>query len=506
MGLFSQTLGPSPSAPPSGGNFFQNAVTKNTPAPVAPAPKLGDGAAGEFAGNAVRAVAAPLFSLGGSIEGALGMKQGAASAKATAASLKANADTSASGKAGTVVGTVAPYLTGAGEEEGAALGAKTLANTGSRALSYVASRAPAAIANTAIGTAQTGSVIKGAEAAAFNEVAAPIIKGVKGLILPTDAAKEAKQLESSIESVMPKRTPTVKASGERSNPTGPLGKIKPVPTTRDAQVGKTVNEIPGYAKAKTLTEKENVVKGEIANRSENVVKPFLEKNPVPFHAADYRKYMELNVKPSARFSANPRAQAAYERVINQGIDIVDQSLKNTGEKLNSTNFDEIWNARKAFAQAADKESLDYTEGSDGKLGVEAAVEDFYKAHGDFIADSIGNPGQIEQINKATDFLQEYEARGNKISSAEQAKALLKQFNIKTDDDSVANAAFFRNQMREIANMYEASGNLAKKAGSEEGSTIISRFEKAHPTLTKAGIGLAAIAADKVLKQTTGIGF
>lgn len=61
---------------------------------------------------------------------------------------------------GDAIGTVAPYLTGVGEEEGAALGAKTLAKTGSKFVSAMASKIPTLAANTAIGTVQSGGDVK----------------------------------------------------------------------------------------------------------------------------------------------------------------------------------------------------------------------------------------------------------------------------------------------------------------------------------------------------------
>jgi hypothetical protein len=168
-------------------------------------PKVGQGAAGEFAGNALRAVTAPLVRTGAAIESGLDQTLGRGinmlkgngnvpttsgqEANAAADSIESGADQTLAGQAGTVAGTVAPYLTPAGAEDAGA--------------GFIAKHAPAAIRNTAIGTAQTGDVVQGAETGVGGEVlgalGAPvkaIAKGAyKALAIPMSKA-EAKMVQA----------------------------------------------------------------------------------------------------------------------------------------------------------------------------------------------------------------------------------------------------------------------------------------------------------------------
>ena len=146
-------------------------------------PQLGQGAAGDFAGNTLRAIASPLVRTGGLIESGLDQTLGRVDnaiagkgftptttgqqAQTQANNIDAGASQSLAGDIGTGVGTIAPYfLPGAGEEDAVATaGTKApgiLAKTGG----YLAKQAPEIAANTAIGTAQTGSPVQGIETGA----------------------------------------------------------------------------------------------------------------------------------------------------------------------------------------------------------------------------------------------------------------------------------------------------------------------------------------------------
>lgn len=98
-------------------------------------------------------------------------------------------------EAGNIVGTIAPYFTGAGEEEGAAKLASLIpkiadhlgvdaGSFGTKVATYLAKKAPSAVAQTAVGTAQTGNLKQGAEqglAAESIGVAGDALKGAKNL-------------------------------------------------------------------------------------------------------------------------------------------------------------------------------------------------------------------------------------------------------------------------------------------------------------------------------------
>lgn len=172
----------------------------------AQAPKLGQGGAGEFAGNALRAITSPLVRTGGLIESGLDQTLGRVGnaisghgftptttgqqAQATANQIDAGADQTGIGGLGTAVGTIAPYLVpGLGEESGAAEGAGVLAKAGQ----YALKQAPAIAANTAIGTAQTGDLGKGLEIGATQGLLKGAGDAISPLLtkLPTRIAQKA---------------------------------------------------------------------------------------------------------------------------------------------------------------------------------------------------------------------------------------------------------------------------------------------------------------------------
>jgi hypothetical protein len=161
-------------------------------------PKLGQGAAGDFAGNAVRAVASPLIRTGGAIENVLGSilsmipgvkvspQAKGEGAQQTANALDQGAAQNIPGKIGTVVGTVAPYFAGMGPEEVAANYASMLpkiadtlgidaSKLAPKVAAYLGSRAPNIAVGTGIGTAQTGNLQQGATIGAGGQIASDVI-------------------------------------------------------------------------------------------------------------------------------------------------------------------------------------------------------------------------------------------------------------------------------------------------------------------------------------------
>lgn len=139
-------------------------------------PQLGQGGAGEFSGNALRAIASPLVRTGGLIESGLDQTLGrvgnaitghgftptntGGEAQQAANKIDSGADQTGAGQLGTAVGTVAPYfIPGAGEEAGVAKGTGLLAKAGQ----YALNQAPNIAVNSAVGTAQTGDLGKGLE-------------------------------------------------------------------------------------------------------------------------------------------------------------------------------------------------------------------------------------------------------------------------------------------------------------------------------------------------------
>jgi hypothetical protein len=159
------------------------------PIPVAPGPHLADGPAGDFAGNAVRAVAAPLVRAAGAVlnntvDQTYGRVANAARGKGftpthtaerayqAADAIQQDKEESLAGHVGTFIGNVAPYFVGLGEAAAAAKA--TELGLGKAVLpkihAYIAEHLPSLAKNTAIGTAQTGDLKQGAEIGIGGEI------------------------------------------------------------------------------------------------------------------------------------------------------------------------------------------------------------------------------------------------------------------------------------------------------------------------------------------------
>lgn len=172
-----------PNAPPSRAEQIlkigQQAEAQKAAQAEAAKPKLGQGAAGEFAGNAVRTVGEGLLAPGAAMESLLDKTLGGGKThtgedtQKVIDDSKANHADTLAGKGGDIAGVVAPYLTGMGEEEaGAALAshipalAEKLGMSAEtfvpKLASYLAKVAPTIAKNATIGTAQTEDPEKGA--------------------------------------------------------------------------------------------------------------------------------------------------------------------------------------------------------------------------------------------------------------------------------------------------------------------------------------------------------
>lgn len=171
--------------------------------------QLGQGAAGEFSGNAVRTVAEPLLRTGGLIEkgldqtlgrvgnflggkGFVPSNTGDTAMKVADQSASQHADTPA-GALGDITGTIAPYFVGGGEAK-LASEAPTLIP---KVLDFLAQHAPQFLKDTAIATAQTGDVNKGLDTGIGAQVISLLSKPVsatgkaiyKALAIPTSAGE-----------------------------------------------------------------------------------------------------------------------------------------------------------------------------------------------------------------------------------------------------------------------------------------------------------------------------
>ena len=287
----------------------------------------------------------------------------------------------------------------------------------------------------------------------------------------------------------------------------PKGKVEGI---RDPRIVEIANATEGILKeGDTAISGVNKVEKAIEDTSEIVIKPFLSRNPVPLYYDNFIKKLEL-VSPSKSFKRDSTAFQTYnetrELLINKVGNALRDMSRRQGDFKNLTDFNDVWDSRKMIdsIEEAQLKVLDF--GTPEYTGIKSAVQDFRKAHTDFILDSLAYPGQMEQLLKVEDFFKLYKARGGSISSPEQAIELVKQFGISNTSDDIARSAFFRDKMKELNLLYEAKANLRTNVPREIGKT---KFQVQHPTATKVikrgaqavgigaagGLGLEVIAGD-----------
>lgn len=225
------------SAPNGGNNWFsgvQDEWSKATPTSTeSQGSHLGEGALGDFSGNTLRSIVSPLVRTGGLLEKGLDQTLGrginylqgngntpttsGADAMKEADAINTGADDSTSGHIGTAVGNILPYFSGIGEEEAAAKAATMVPKLAEhlgldstsfipKVAGYLAKTAPTVVKDTAIGTAQTNDLGKGAEIGLTAPIATGLLKAIpkvatgtglfgKGLRRVADYAEDKRDLK-----------------------------------------------------------------------------------------------------------------------------------------------------------------------------------------------------------------------------------------------------------------------------------------------------------------------
>lgn len=471
------------------------------------APVLGQGAAGEFAGNAGRAVASPLFRLGGSIEGALGMKEGAANAQQTATNLDAGADKTVAGAIGTGVGVVAPYLTGAGEEEGTALGAKVATKTASKVAPWLAEHAPTFSANAAIGTTQTGSPVKGALGAVAAEVGQAGVKA--GTAYLGSGAKRAEQgiVDALTPKLGPKGYEKAALGGTKITPPSLFGKagvvgdsVRSVQNAKEAldnvsqALGKKATDIVkgGVASA---TKSFNGISDAISEYSTKVVKPFLEKSGVNYNFGDLRGALEL-VKPPKDLTGE--ALSTYNQVREEMLNAVAGKVSGQttgGKSLNAlrgmaddtgtipqkeTKGDtDFWDARKIIDDIGTTATKGKIFNSPEHSGATRAWQDLRAAYKNYLSDAFRYPGQMDKVNQANDFLSTHQT-ANMDKTGWDISTVENQFGLKPDAKSVQDSEKWDSFMKNLEGLYQGRANVATKINAEKGKSIAGVLAKQSP--------------------------
>jgi hypothetical protein len=303
-----------------------------------------------------------------------------------------------------------------------------------------------------------------------------------------------RKAQAVIDLVSPKATPVKGAkalAGGMGEAPGVFTKGK-IDYSMNPSIVRAANAVQDIVKpGKSYIDNTNRVYNAISDLSENTIKPFLSANPAPFNFADLRKSMELTT-PRDTLKANPTAFKTYNSVRESLLNDVEGYLKQSGNTSNSTDFNELWNARKVVDNRIQAELGDKTFGTPQYAGVKAAARDFRNGLNQFMFNSLANPGKMEDVNKYADFLKTARSRGISIPNESDAmQALQHEFGVNQDQEASAKAAFFKDSLDKLNSMYEAVGNMAPKAYKEVGKTSYQLWLKNHPLLAKVGGGAAA---------------
>jgi hypothetical protein len=252
---------------------------------------------------------------------------------------------------------------------------------------------------------------------------------------------------------------------------------------------------------KTASQNLNKVRDQITLNSEYKVRPFLEENPVPFNFEDLRGSFDL-VNPGPNLKIQPGAMEAYQNVKEQVLSVINTRLKKFAERGAVTDVNQLWDARKAVDNVIEEQLGAATFDSPQYVGIKAAARDYRKAYTDFIENLLAYPGQAENVNRMSEFLQSARARGIDIPNESEAiKVLQKQFGVKNTNLDAARAAFFKDEMKKLNAMYEALDNLSSKAVKEQKRTNFLKTpvgEKVKGAAAVVGAGAGLIGGYELL--------
>lgn len=238
--------------------------------------------------------------------------------------------------------------------------------------------------------------------------------------------------------------------------------------------------IKDVIKSKDLNTNISNASSEIKHISENVLDPFLSENPYPYNPSDLTNYLKLRVKPSASIKLDKKASAIYNDIIKKGESLAMKEPPTTKG---------ILNARKKLDQYIKKEYGDTVYEGEQKTALKSAPIKIRNAYNDFIKDSLKYQGNIAEINKISDLLQQAQARGIKIDSIPVAKQYLEeQFGVSPALENELKAGFFDYQLKKQHALFEAIDNMATKQEAKMGMSKaeqgIKKFKSNNPIKTR----------------------
>lgn len=444
--------------------------------------------------------------------------------------------------AGEVVGTVAPYFTGAGEEEAAALGAKTLASTGSKVAAWLAPHLVTGAANTAIGTSQSGSVKQGAEQAVGAEVGQAALGKVGSYIAKSGERVLARITDALTPRVVGKGYIKAATSGTKIAPPSIFGKagiegdamkdvqnsLKAVQNVATA-LGKKTTDIVKSGTAQ-VTKNFNRINDTIGQYAQGVVKPFLQKSGVNYNFTDLRNALEI-VKPSGDLKG--KALSTYNQVREQILSAVANKVSpetKGGTSLTAlrkmstdgrvvptkvpTKDPDFWDARKIIDDIGNEVTKGKIFGSEAHAGATKAWSDLRAAYKNYLSDAFRYPGQMDKVNKANSTLATQEMKGMNKAGWDISQ-FEKQFGLTPSIKSEEESKEWDTHMANLEGLFQGRNNIATHLNEERGKDAVELWMKAHPKITATakntavagasalGLGAGYAAFEKIMGAKSG---
>lgn len=325
-----------------------------------------------------------------------------------------------------------------------------------------------------------------------------------GIVNATSKSADQSALKETMNALTPKLTAgELREAGAAGRITTPKRGAPKVDFSGDTKFQEIARDAKGLINGKDPNVDIHNLRTGIETLSEKSVKPFLEENKVPFNFEDLQNKLAL-VHPQSSLKADPSALKTYDRVREEVQSNLYKSLKSTASKsgdfFNSTDLNQLWDARKILDVKSEEELGSKVFGSPEYTGAKAAIQDMRQGLSQFITDSLHFPGQAEQVNKMQEFLQMARSRGIEVSSPQELEGLMKQMGITNTSENEAKAAFFSDSMKKASNLYRAIDNIKTKIPDylRDNST----FAKRHPLITGAAkVGAGAVGGGAVFGAT-----
>lgn len=272
--------------------------------------------------------------------------------------------------------------------------------------------------------------------------------------------KAAKELKNTVQAITPKLT-----SGEMegANVITPKRGAPYIDMSNDASHVKKAKRVMGIVGGKDKNVDLHAVEDEIGRVAEDQLKPHLAGNKVPFNFEDLQNKMKLttppdNLKGTNNLAAKKAWDHAREVMLGHINDFMTRSAKKTGDFTSQTDLNDVWDAFKSSTDKAERE-LKFDFGTPQYSGTKAAVQQFRADGYQLIEDAMKYPGQLEQVNRAEEFVKHAKGTGIQLDTPQQVKGLLEQLGITTDSEAIAKATFFKDKIAEMRDLYGVRDNL-----------------------------------------------